>query len=104
MNKIENKQKINLIIMQPDAFNVCELGGDYYKNELTISFMPDSYYPDYTEVQTWIMENIDGKVKNIEDVVNEIYNFLMETYQPRELEVSDHIIGCRTHFNVTVIK
>ena len=104
MNKIENTQGINLIIMQPDAFNICELGGDFYKNELTISFMPNNYYPDYTEVQTWIMKNIDGKVMNIEDVVDRIYNFLMETYQPHELEVSNHITGCRTHFDVTVIK
>ena len=104
MNKIENTQGINLIVMKPDAYTVCELGGDHYKNELEISFQPDSYYPDYTEVQDWIMNNIDGKTLNIEDVVDKMYKFLQDTYHPAVLEVRNEVKGCRTHFDVTVIK
>lgn len=104
MTKIENKQDINLIIMKPDAYCRCEIGGDFYRNSLEISFLPDNYYPDYTEVQEWIMQNVDGKTLNIEDVVELIYNFLMETYQPIDLEIKNEVKGCRTHFDVTVIK
>lgn len=104
MNKIENKQGINRIIMKPDAYCRCEIGGDFYKNNLEISFLPDKHYPDYTEVQNWIMQNVDGKTLNIEDVVNNIYNFLMGTYQPIDLEIKDEVTGCRTHFDVIVIK
>lgn len=104
MNRIENKQNINLIIMKPDAYCRCEIGGDFYKNSLEISFLPDKYYPDYTEVQEWIMQNIDGKTLNIEDVVDLVYDFLMETYHPIELEIRNDVTGCRTHFDVTVIK
>ena len=104
MNKIDNKQNINMIVMKPDAYCRCELGGDFYKNNLEISFMPDKSYPDYTEVQEWIMQNIDGKTMNIEDVVEVVYDFIMETYQPTDLEIKNEVTGCRTHFDVIVIK
>lgn len=104
MNRIENKQNINLIIMKPDAYCRCELGGDFYKNSLEINFLPDKCYPDYTEVQEWIMQNIDGMTLNIEDVVSKVYDFLMDTYQPLEVEIRNEVTGCRTHFDVTVIK
>ena len=104
MNKIDNKQNINMIVMKPDAYCRCELGGDFYKNSLEISFLPDKCYPDYTEVQEWIMQNIDGKTMNIEDVVEVIYNFIMDTYQPIDLEIRNEVTGCRTHFDVIVTK
>ena len=104
MNKIPNKQDIAMIVMKPDAYVRCELGGDFYKNCLEINFMPSDCYPDYTEVQTWIMDNIDGKTLNIEDVVNKVYAFLQDTYHPADLEVLNEVKGCRTHFDVTIIK
>lgn len=104
MNKIPNKQGINLIVMKPDAYTRCELGGDFYKNSLEISFLPNKYYPDYTEVQNWIMENIDGKTLNIEDVVDLIYDFISDTYEPTDLEIRNEVSGCRTHFDVIVTK
>lgn len=104
MNKIKNTQNIGLIVMKPDAYCRCELGGDFYKNSLEITFVPDESYPDYTEVQDWIMKNIDGTTMNIEDVVDTVYKFLMETYRPLDLEITNNVTGCRTHFDVTVIK
>lgn len=104
MNRIKNEQKIKVIKMFPDAYTRCELGGDFYKNELEVIFEPDSCYPDYTEVQEWIMSNIDGKDMNIEDVVNEVYKFLTSEYKPKSLKIINRIADCRTHFDVIVEK
>ena len=104
MNKIKNTQEISKITMYPIAFTKCEIGGDWYKNKLEIVFVPNICYPDYIEVQDWIMENIDGTELNIEDVVNNIYLVLQEEYAPRDLHVKDTVENCRTHFNVIVEK
>lgn len=104
MEKIENNQKIKEIIMYPETFTICEIGGDFYKNNLEIKFIPDKYYPDYMKVQEWIIKNIDGKKLNIEDVVDSIYNYLIEHYTPKNLKIIDRVTYCKTHFDVTVIK
>lgn len=104
MNKIKNTQNIEKITMHPTAYTICELGGDHYLNELEIIFFPNEYYPDYTEIQEWAMKNIDGKVMNIEDVVEAFHKFLSETYEPHQVRVIDRVRNCRTHFDVEVEK
>lgn len=104
MNKIKNTQKINKITMKPVAYTKCAIGQDWYKNELEIVFVPALYYPDYIEVNEWIMENIDGKELNIEDVNDHIYKFLTEEYHPQSLTIKNSIVGCKTHFDVIVEK
>lgn len=104
MKKIPNKQGINMIIMEPVSYNICEIGGDHYQNKYTITMNPGDTYPDYMEVQAWIMENIDGKTLNIEDAVAMIYDMLEHEFHPVNLQVETEVEGCRTHFNVTVIK
>lgn len=104
MTKLENTQDIRLIVMKPTAHTKCVIGGDWYTNRLEINFVPGDYYPDYMEVQDWIMENIDGKALNIEDVVDQIERMLREEYCPADLEIANYIEGCKTHFDVVVIK
>lgn len=104
MTKLENKQGIMRITMMPTAYTKCVIGQDWYKNKLEILFEPNGCYPDYMEVNNWIMTEVDGKALNIEDVVDVIYNFLRETYQPKSLKIIDHIVGCKTHFDVIVEK
>lgn len=104
MTKIKNTQDIKKIIMKPKAYTVCDIGGDMYKSELTIVFVPDLYYPDYMEIQRWIQENVDGKRLNIEDVVQVIYKLLIDEYDPVHVEITNSIKGCSTHFDVEVIK
>lgn len=104
MNRIPNTQKIKSITMHPKAYAICDIGGDMYCSELTVYFVPDECYPDYMEVEKWIADNIDGKRLNIEDVVEQVYNFLKEEYRPLQIEVRNDIVNCRTHFNVTVVK
>lgn len=104
MTKIKNTQGINLIVMHPIAYNICDLGGDTYKSKLEITFVPDEYYPDYMEVQSWIAKNIDGKRLNIEDVVKVVHDFISKEYKPKEMSIASRIRDCRTHFDVEVYK
>ena len=103
LNKIRNDQGIKRIVMKPQAMTRCELGGDWYANNLLVVFDPDECYPDYTEVQEWVMENIDGETLNIEDVVQKVHDMLMQ-FAPVHLEVKYRVENCKTHFDVYVIK
>lgn len=104
MTKLVNSQKIKKIIMKPVAFTKCAIGQDWYKNILSITIEPGAYYPDYMEVNDWIMQNIDGKELNIEEVVDLIYNFIVTEYEPETIKVTNSIEGCKTHFDVIVEK
>lgn len=103
MEKIKNTQGISNIIMKPTAYTKCVIGQDWYKNVLEIEFVPFEYYPDYMEVNSYVMQEIDGHELNIEDVAQKIYDYLMH-YEPMYLKVTDHIEGCKTHFDVDVTK
>lgn len=103
MTFLENKEEISLIIMEPTAVSMCKIGGDWYKHKFCIEFEPGDIYPDYIEVSEYIMKMIDGKPLNIEEAVDIVYKHL-QTYQPKSLSVADSITGCKTHFNVRVIK
>lgn len=101
MNKIPNNENVKTITMRPTAYTKCELGQDWYANNLEIIFVPDTCYPDYTEVQAWIMGHIDGKTLNIEAVA-QLVKERLEQYDPKEVTVKNHISGCKTHFDVVV--
>lgn len=103
INKIKNTQGITKIVMRPTAYTICQLGGDFYKSKLEITFEPNEYYPDYMEVNKFISSEIDGKYANIEDVVESIYDFL-QLYEPKKITVVNHVTDCRTHFDVDVVK
>lgn len=104
MNKLKNTQNIKKITMEPITYTKCVIGQDWYENHITIEFYPDDYYPDYTELRDWIMEYIDGKELNIEDIVDNIYKFIQNEYHPKQLNIRDNIINSKTHFNVIVEK
>ena len=103
MTRIENKEKINKIIMKPYATCLCHIGQDWYLNKFEIEFIPENYYPDYMEVEKWINENIEGKELNIEQAVDMIYSHLMR-YEPFDITVRSVVKDCKTHFNVIVEK
>ena len=104
MNKIINKENITSIVMKPTAYVKCCIGQDWFKNELEITFIPYECYPDYIQVRDWIMNNIDGREMNIEQVVSEIYNMLVNEYNPSYLRVAANIVDSNSHFDVIVTK
>ena len=104
MDKIKNIEQVKRITMKPTAITKCAIGQDWYKHELVITFVPSHCYPDYMQVEEWIMNEIDGKELNIEEVVDKVYNKLTIEYEPEELHIKDFIYGNKVHFDVVVEK
>lgn len=101
MTKIENKEGVKEITLRPVAFVKCKIGQDWYKCEFEAVFIPGPFYPDYMEVNAFVMSEIDGQEMNIEEAAKVLYEHLMQ-YKPKELKVVNHIHGCKTHFDVDV--
>lgn len=101
MNRIENKENVSKIVMKPTAISKCKIGQDWYKMAFEIEFIPRDFYPDYIEVNDFVMKEIDGKELNIEEAAKMLYEML-SAYEPRSLKVTNHITGCKTHFDVDV--
>lgn len=101
--RIGNTEKVTYIKMYPTACVKCQIGQDWYKCQFEVDFVPDGCYPDYMEVERFVCEEIDGKELNIEQAAKILYDFLKETFEPVYLTVTNHIKGCKTHFNVDVI-
>lgn len=102
MTKIENKENVSCITMMPTAYTKCKIGQDWYKCQFECVFAPADCYPDYMEVNEYIMVNIDGQELNIEEATRLLYDHLMQ-YAPESLKVINHIRGCKTHFDVDVV-
>lgn len=101
MNMIENKENVTNIVMYPVAFTKCKIGQDWYKCGFEVHFVPGECYPDYMEVSSFVCSEIDGHELNIEEAAKILYDFLKK-YSPLQLKVTNHITGCKTHFNVDV--
>lgn len=104
MEKLKNTQGIKTIIMKPTAYTKCQIGQDWYRNELEIEMIPGECYPDYMQINEFVMTQVDGKELNIEDVVDILYGLIQREFHPEYLKVTDYIKGCKTHFDVVVIK
>lgn len=98
---LENKEQVKEIIMKPTAHIKCRIGQDWYGCRFVVVFTPTEYYPDYSEVQQFVMEYIDGQELNIEEAARILYDFLKE-YDPEELIVTETVEDCKTHFDVEV--
>lgn len=101
MNFIENIENVTSIIMKPIACVKCKIGQDWYQCNFEVEFIPDISYPDYIEVQKFIMDNIDGTELNIEQASKMLYDFLLQ-YHPKKMKVINRITGCKSHFDVIV--
>lgn len=102
MEKIPNKEGVAAITMKPTAYVKCKIGQDWYKCEFEAEFNPNECYPDYMEVNRFVMDNIDGREMNIEEATRVLYEYLLK-YEPHNLNVTNHIRGCKTHFDVDVL-
>lgn len=101
MEKIVNNERVSQIVMKPKACMKCRIGQDWYQSNFEVIFYPNKYYPDYMEVQKFVMNEIDGKELNIEEAARILYDYLM-IYEPTALTVVNHIFDCKSHFDVDV--
>lgn len=100
--RIGNIEHVSIIKMRPTACVKCQIGQDWYRCEFEVVFIPSGCYPDYMQVGQFVNECIEGKELNIEQAAKLLYDFLLQTYEPEALTVTNHIRGCKTHFDVDV--
>lgn len=77
-HSFENKYSVNRITLTKKIHCYCRLGGDWYTNQLEISFYPQKEIPDYVYLDKAIEERCEQKDLIIEEVVNEIYKIILE--------------------------
>lgn len=101
LKRLGNIEKVSKIVMRPTACVLCQIGKDWYQCRFEAEFLPGGYYPDYMQVERFVMDEIDGKTLNIEQAARLLYDFL-SLYEPKELRVRNHVTGCKSHFDVDV--
>lgn len=74
----KNEYGITKITLYKKVHAYCRLGGDWYTNQLTISFTPVEEIPDYVFIDKAIEETCEQKDLIIEEVINNIYNIIKE--------------------------
>lgn len=100
--KLQNVEKVKKITMYPVAHTLCAIGQDFYKYEFEVEFIVGNYYPDYMDVEKWVMENLDGKELNIEQGMRLFYDWLVASYEPKGLNLIANVKDAKTHFAVKV--
>ena len=77
-HSFENKYGINKITLTKKIHCYCRLGGDWYTNQLEISFTPVNEIPDYVYLDRAIEERCEQKDLIIEEVINEISTIIKD--------------------------
>lgn len=101
LRRLGNNEKVSSIVMMPTACVKCQIGQDWYQCQFEAIFVPSGYYPDYMQVQKFVMDEIDGKELNIEQAARLLYDFLL-LFEPKSLTVVNHVRACKSHFDVDV--
>ena len=73
-----NSYGITKITLYKKVHAFCRLGGDWYTNQLTISFTPVDEIPDYVYIDKAIEENCEQKDLIIEEVIETVYKIIKE--------------------------
>lgn len=73
-----NKYGITQITLTKKIHCYCRLGGDWYTNQLQISFRPLSEIPDYVFLDKEIEERCEKQDLIIEEVIDIIYNIILD--------------------------
>ena len=74
----KNKYKISKITLHKKVHAYCRLGGDWYTNQLLISFTPVEEIPDFVFIDKAIEERCEKQDLIIEEVLYTIYNIIKE--------------------------
>lgn len=77
-NSFKNIYGVSKITLTKKIHCYCRLGGDWYTNQLTISFVPNNDIPDYVYLDKAIEDRCERKDLIIEEVLNEICNIIKE--------------------------
>lgn len=74
----KNKYNISKITLYKKIHAYCRLGGDWYTNNITISFTPIEEIPDFVFIDKAIEERCEKQDLIIEEVLHTIYKIIQE--------------------------
>lgn len=74
----KNKYNISKITLYKKIHAYCRLGGDWYTNNITISFTPIEEIPDFVFIDKAIEERCEKQDLIIEEVLYTIYKIIQE--------------------------
>jgi hypothetical protein len=80
----------------------CPLGDSFYCATVDVDVIPDKWIPDYCDVQR-DLRKLDGKPLILEDLLLEVYNYLIKEVEPKHLTVSVYSDDAN-HFPVRLTK
>lgn len=87
-----NSYGISKITLYKKIHAFCRLGGDWYTNQLTISFVPINEIPDFVYIDKAIEERCERQDLIIEEVINTIYNIIIEQCpSAKEIHIESYI-------------
>ena len=78
VNSFKNINGITKIILSKKVHCYCRLGGDWYTNQISISFKPVFEIPDYIRIDHMIEKRCEQKSLLLEECVDEIYKIIKE--------------------------
>ena len=74
----KNDYQIRRITLYKKIHCYCRLGGDWYTNQLTISFVPNDMIPDYVYIDKAIEDRCERQDLLIEEVIKIIIDIIRE--------------------------
>ena len=98
---ISNTQSITLIETDKRISLYCPIGKDYYTADVFMKFVPDEYYMDYIDLDTFL-NRLSGLSLTIEDAADTIYQEL-QRYKPHKANVMIEAFS-NTHLHAKVTK
>lgn len=81
MSKFKNTQGITDISYEVNVRPFCPLGNDYYDANVKVILSPGGTIMDYCD-ETKFMDSFNSKSVIIEDLLKEVYEHVMEEYEP----------------------
>ena len=90
-----NNYDITKITLYKKVHCLCRLGGDWYTNQLTISFTPVVEIPDFVFIDKAIEERCERKDMIIEEVIREIKTIIKEQCPTaKDITIKSYISFC----------
>lgn len=102
MSTFVNNPKISTITFNQNVQAFCPIGHAWCTYQITVNMSPASLVPDYCEVEKFLRD-MSGSAMAIETCVGDVYDWLMEQYEPYYLEVRLYCDDA-VHFPVLVTK
>jgi len=97
-----NDAQVNEIRFTKDITLFCPIADGYYHAIIEVEIIPDKKLVDYIVIDKFLI-SLEGKAFIIENVLKEIYNYMVSKYEPIYAKITLSS-NSNMHMPVTVIK